>query len=70
MYRSELLGVGEKVRFGARHPFVVLGLTRGARLFVLLWVCILCLHRAKAAGPLSHSVIVDFSCHVGCQCAS
>jgi hypothetical protein len=68
--RSGLMGVVEKIRFGDRHPFIVLGLNWGVRLFVLPWVCVLCLYRAKAAEPFSHSVNIDYSCHVGCQCTS
>ena len=68
--RSGLMRVVEKVRFGDRHPSVVLGLTWGVRLFVLLWVCVLCLYCAKAARQLSHSVMVNSNCHVGCQCTS
>jgi len=68
--RFGLMGVVEKVRLRDRHPSVVLGLTWGVRLFVLLWVCVLCLYCAKADGPLSHSVMVDSSCHTGCQCTS
>ena len=70
MSRSGLMEVMEKMRFGDRHPSVVLRLTRGVRLFVLLWVCVLCLYCAKDAGPLSHSMMVDSYCHAGCQCTS
>ena len=68
--RSGLMGVVENVRFGNLHPSVVLGLTWCVRLFVLLWVCVLCLYCARAAGPLSHDVMVNSSCHAGCQCTS
>ena len=70
MSRSGLIEVVKKVRFGDLHTSVVFGLTWGVRLFVFLWVCVLCLYCAKAIGPLSHSVMVDYSCHVGCQCTS
>ena len=70
MSRSGLMGVVEKVRFGDRHPFFVLGLIWGVRFCVLLWVCVICLYCAKAAGPLSHSVTGDSNCHDGCQCTS
>ena len=48
--RSRLMGVVENVRFGDLHPSVILGLTWGVRLFVLLWVCVLCFYCARAAG--------------------
>ena len=70
MSRSGLMGVVEKVRFGDLHSSVVFGLTWVVRLFVLLWVCVLCLYCARISGPLSHSVMVDSSCHAGCQCTS
>ena len=70
MSRSGLMGVVEKVRLGDLHPSVVPGLTWDVRLLVLLWVCVLCLYWAKAVRPLSHYVMVDSSCHVGCQCTS
>jgi hypothetical protein len=69
--RSGLMWIVEKVRFGDLHPSIVRWLLfGGARLFVLLWVCILCLYCVRAAGPLSHFVMVDSSCHVGFQCTS
>jgi hypothetical protein len=68
--RSGLMGVVEKVRFGDLHPSIVSGLAGGARLFVLLRVCVRCLYCARAAGPLSHYVMVDSSCHDGFQCTS
>ena len=68
--RSELMGLVEKVRFGNLHPSVIFGLTWGVRLFVLLLVCVLRLYCARASGPLSHYVMVDSSCHDGCQCTS
>ena len=70
MSRSGLMGVVKKVRFGDLHPSIVRWLSGGARLFVLLWVCVLCLYCARAAWPLSHSVMVDSSCHDGFQCTS
>ena len=70
MSRSGLMGVVERARFGDRHPSVFLGLTWGVRLFILLWVSVLCLYSTRAVGPLSHSVLVDNSCHVGCRCTS
>ena len=42
--RSGLMGVVEKVRLGDLYPSSVFGLTLGVRLFVLLWVCVLCLY--------------------------
>jgi len=36
--------VVEKVRLGDLHPSSVFGLTLGVRLFVLLWICDLCLY--------------------------
>ena len=42
--RSGLMGVVEKMRLGDLHPSSVFGLTLGVRLFVLLWVCVLCLY--------------------------
>jgi len=68
--RSGLMGVVEKMRFGDLHPSVVLGLTWGVRLFILVWVCVLCLYCARAPGTLSHSVMGDSSCHDGCECTS
>ena len=68
--RSGLIGVVEKVRLGDLHPSVVFWLAGGLHLFVLLRVCVLCLYCARACGPLSHSVMVDSSCHDGCQCTS
>ena len=68
--RSGLMGVMEKVRFVNLHPSVVFGLTWSVRLFVLLWGRAICLYCAKASGPLSYSVMVDSSCHAGCQCTS
>ena len=38
----------------------------GCASFFLLCVCVLCLYCARAIGPLSHSVMVDSSCHAGC----
>ena len=70
MYRSGLMGMVEKARFGDLHPSPVRGLSGGARLFVLLCVCVLCLYYARADGPLSHSVMVYSSCHVCFQCNS
>ena len=64
------MGVVEKVRFGNLHPSIVRGLSRGARLFVLLWVCVLCLYCDRAVGSLSHFVMVDSGCHAGCRCTS
>jgi hypothetical protein len=66
VFRSGLMGVVEKVRFGDLHPSVVFGLTWGVRLFVLLWVCVLCLYCDRAARPLSLSAPVVSSCHAGC----
>ncbi len=70
MSRSGLMGVVEKRRLGDLHPSSVFGLTWGVHSFVLLRGCILCLYFARACGPLLHSVMVDSSCHVGCQCTS
>ena len=42
--RSVLMGVVEKVRLGDPHLSSVFRLTLGLRLFVLLWVCVLCLY--------------------------
>jgi hypothetical protein len=42
--RSGLMGVVEKVRLGDLHPSSVFALIMGLRLFVLLWVCVLCLY--------------------------
>ena len=70
MSRSGLMGVVEKVRFGDRYSFVVLGLTWDVRLFILRWVWVLCLYCARVDGPLSHSVMVDSRCYVGCQYTS
>ena len=64
------MGMVEKARFRDLHSSIVCGFSRGSRLVVLLWVCVLCLYCARAAGPVSHSVMVDYSCHVGCQCTS
>ncbi len=64
------MGVVENVRFGDLHPSVVLGLTWGVRLFYLLRVCVRFLYCARADGPLSHSMMVDSSCHDGCQSIS
>jgi len=44
VYRSGLMGVVEKVRLRDLHPSSVFGLILGVRLFVLLWVCVLCLY--------------------------
>jgi len=68
--RSGLTGVVENARIGDLHHSDVLGFTWGVRLFVLLWVCVLCLYCARAVGPLLHSVMVDPNCHVGCQFTS
>ena len=68
--RSGSIGVVEKVRLGDRHPSVVFWLAGGVHLFVLLRVCVLYLYCARACGPLSLSVMVDSSCHAGCQCTS
>ena len=68
--RSGLMGVVEKVRLGDLHPSSVLWLDGGVHLFVLRRVCVLCLYCARAFGPLSHSKMVDSSCHAGCQCTS
>ena len=67
MSRSGLMRVVKNVRFGDLRPSVVFGFTWGVRLFVICWVCVLCLYCARDVGPLSHSVMVDSSCHVGCQ---
>ena len=66
VYRSGFIGVVDKVRLGDLHPSTVFGLAGGVHLFVLLRVCVICLYCARACGPLSHSVMVDSSCHVGC----
>ena len=70
VFRSGLMGVVEKVRLGDLHPSAVFGLTWGVRLFVLLRVYVICLYCFRACGPLSHYVMVDSSCHAGCQCTS
>jgi len=64
--KSGLIEVVEKVRLRDLHLFAVFVFTWGVHLFVLLRVCVLCLYSARACGPLSHSVTVDSSCHVGC----
>ena len=68
--RSGLIGVVEKVRLRDLHPSAVFWLAGGVHLFVLLRVYVLCLNCAMACGPLLHSVMVDSSCHAGCQCIS
>jgi len=68
--RSGLTGVVEKVRLGDLHPSAVCWLAGGVHLFVLHRVCVRCLYCARACGPLSHDVMVDSSCHDGCQCTS
>ena len=68
--RSGFMGVVEKVRLGDLHPSSVLWLDGGVHLFVIRRVCVLCLHCARAFGPLSLSKMVDSSCHAGCQCTS
>ena len=67
---SGLIGVVEKVRLGDLHLSVVFWSAVGVHLFVLLRVCVLCLCCARACGPLSHFVMVDSICQVGCQCTS
>jgi hypothetical protein len=67
---SGLVGVVEKVMSGDLHPSAVFWLARGVHLFFLFRVCAICLHCARAYGPLSNFVMVDFSRHVGCQCTS
>ncbi len=66
--RSGLIGDVEKVRLGDLHPYFVIWLADGVHLFFLLVVCVLCLYCARACGSLSQSVMVDSSCHAGCQC--
>ena len=68
--KSGLIGVVENVRLGDLHPSAVFGLTWDVHLFVLLRVCVICLYCARACGPLSHSAMVDSTCHAGCQCTS
>ena len=68
--RSGLRGVVENVRLGDLHPSVVFWLDGGVHLFVLRRVCVLCLYCARAFGPLSHSKMVDSSCHANCHCTS
>ena len=59
--RSGMIGVVEKVRLGDLHPSAVFWLDGGEHLFVLLRVFFRCLYCARACGPLSHSVMVEFS---------
>ena len=65
-----LMGVVVKLKLGDFHSSAVFEFTWGVHLFVLFRVFILCLYCARACGSLSHFVMVDSSCHAGCQCTS
>ena len=58
------------MRFGDRHPPIVIGFSGGIRPLVLLGGCDLCLQAARASVPMSHSLIVVSSCDASCQCTS